>query len=329
MKNDRSKSLKHGSLVLTLTLLGATAWAAAPSTPQGYITAKGYLNIGGGTAVSDLTGNAKFPDSPDVAYYYPYFEWNATGDINTPANNAYALNYGVQMAGYFYPPATGDYVFWISSDDNSNLYLSADEDPANKKLIAQENGWSNPRTWDAVGGGNSTIEAKNSSTCTNTAWPTRDTANGGARITLTKGKAYYIQALMRQGSGGDNRAVAVAAPDGSIDQTLPIPGQYLSTSDKTSGPIKITTQPKSQTINEGYPVTFGTEVDGTPPYGYQWKKNNVDIPAATNATYTISRVHHTDNGATFKVAVTGATVTATSEGAILTVNPDTQPPSVS
>src|SRR4029078_9290843 len=69
--------------------------AAPPAAPSGLIGAKGYLNITG-TAITDLTGNPKFPASPDVAYYYPYFEWNADpgGDINTPANNGYADNYG-------------------------------------------------------------------------------------------------------------------------------------------------------------------------------------------------------------------------------------------
>jgi hypothetical protein len=64
-----------------------------------------------------------------------------------------------------------------------NLYLSTDDAAANKKLIAQEGGWSNPRNWDTIGGG-STIEAKNSQTFTGTQWATKDPA-GGAKITLT------------------------------------------------------------------------------------------------------------------------------------------------
>jgi hypothetical protein len=304
----------------------AHAHAAAPTTPQGLITAKGFLNIGGGTAISDLTNNAKFPSSPDVTYYPPYFEWNFTGDIGTAANNAYGDSYGVQMVGYFYPPSTGDYVFYLASDDNGNLFLSSDDNPANKKLIAQETGYSNPRSWDVVGSG--TLEAKNSQTFAGTEWPTKDTANGGAKITLTKGKAYYIEALMKEGSGGDNLAVAVAAPDGTIDYTLPIPGQYLSTFDKTQGPTKVTTQPKSQTVDEGSPVTFTVDSDGTPPYNYQWLKNGASITDATNASYTITRVSHNDNGARFKVVVGGPDGSSTSDEAVLTVTPDTTPPSV-
>jgi hypothetical protein len=317
------------TIVLAAVALGVSLLcvnAAAPAAPQGLITGKGFLNIGG-TAVADLTGNAKFPNSPDVVHYLPYFEWNATGDIYTPANNAYSDNYGAQMIGYFYPPTTGDYIFWLCSDDGGNLYLSNDEDPANKKLIAQEAGWTNPRIWDGIGGG-STIEAKNSSTFTGTAWPTKDTVNGGAKITLTKGNAYYIEALVKEGGGGDNLAVAVQAPDGSIDSTLPIPGEYLSTFDKQNGPITFLIQPQSQTVTEGAKVVFSVEVNGTPPYAYQWTSNGSDITDATNRTYTIERTALADNGKSFACKVTGAVNSATSAAAALTVNADLDTPTI-
>jgi hypothetical protein len=321
-------SLLRGLFASTFAAAALSVWAAAPPVPQGFITARGYLDIGSGTAVANLTGNPKFPASPDVVYYYPYFEWNATGDITVAANNAYGVNYGVQIVGYFYPPTSGDYIFWLCSDDNGDLYLSPTDNPADKKLIARENGWSGPRNWELVGGGGSLVEAKNSSTFTNTAWPVRDSVYGGARITLTKGQAYYIEALMKQGTGGNNLAVAVAAPDGSIDQSLPIPGEHLSTIDKTTGSIRIVISPQSQTVNEGASVTFRVEADGSLPYAYQWKKNNLDIPDATNATYTISQAHHSDNGARYQVVVTGAVGTITSAEAILTVLSDTTPPGV-
>ena len=49
-------------------------------------------------------------------------------------------DYGTRMRGYVHPPTTGDYVFWISSDDNSELWLSTDEDPAHKVQIAERAG---------------------------------------------------------------------------------------------------------------------------------------------------------------------------------------------
>ncbi len=199
-----------------LILAGVAGAQAQPSSPQGVITAKGYLNIGGGTAVADLTGNAKYPNNPDVVAYPGYFEWNATGDINT-APGDYADNYGSEIVGYFYPPATGDYIFYIAADDGANLYLSTDANPANKKLIAQETGWSGKRSFTTVGGC-STIEAKDSSLFTGTQWPTLDPFSGGAKITLQQGQAYYIQALEKEGGGGDGLAVAVSDPLGAHPQ---------------------------------------------------------------------------------------------------------------
>lgn len=85
--------------------------AAAPAIPQGLITGKAFTGISG-TTVASLTNSAKFPDTPDVVVFLPYFEWNATGDIYTPPGN-WADNYGTQIAGYFYPPVDGDYVFYL------------------------------------------------------------------------------------------------------------------------------------------------------------------------------------------------------------------------
>ncbi len=309
--------------------LGAfLAQAAAPPSPQGVITAKAFFNIGGGVTIPDLTGSPKFPDNPDLVAYPPYFEFPFSGDINTPPPADVYNNYGVQIIGYFYPPTTGDYIFKIAADDNAQLYLSTDADPANKKLIAIEPEWNPVRDFDGTSRRNATNPQNNSQTWTGTEWPTKDPVMGGAKITLTAGRAYYIEALMKEGGGGDNLAVAVQDPAFLIDASLPIPGQYLSSFDKNSGPVTIVTQPADATVDEGRPVSFTVEVDGTPPYTYQWKKNGADITDATNKVYSIPYASFADNGAKFSVAVTGAQGSATSAQATLTVNRDTTPPTL-
>lgn len=305
--------------------LGAgTAFSAPPSTPQGLITGKAFLGITGGSLAS-LTNNAKFPNNPDVIQFPEYFEWAATGDIFTPPGN-WDNNYGTQILGYFHPPTTGDYVFYISADDNAALYLSTDADPQNKKLIARESAWSNPRQY-LESSGNSDLTMKDSSQFTGTEWPTKDPTMGGAKITLQSGRAYYIEALAKEGGGGDNLSVAVLDPNFAIDSSLPIPGQYLS-SDRASGPVTITQQPQSQTVDERGSVTFRVEANGTPPYTYQWRKNGTDIPDATGPSVTVSGLTMADNNARFSVVVTGAQGTATGQDAVLTVAPDTTLPTV-
>ncbi len=318
MSNKFITTIASGALALGLGV--SLAQAAAPPTPQGMITEKVFFNTGPAATVASLTSSPNFPNNPDFIAYPTYFELWATGDPGTPPPDTSGyIDYGSQMLGYFYPDVTGPFVFYICSDDNSDLYLSTDDTAANKKLIAQEQGWATVRTYTGDNGGD--VTAKCSSTFTNTTWPTKDTINGGAIINLTKGKAYYIEAVMKQGGGSDNLSV-------SIDEIAPIAGSYLSTINKTLGPLSITTQPQSVGVIEGQPATFTVVPDGTPPYTYQWEMNGTALANATNTAYTISRVYRADNGAKFDVVVTGATGTLTSSPATLTVTNDTTPPAV-
>src|SRR5688500_2624062 len=102
-----------GAVAVVLGASFHTSLATPPATPQGLITGKAFLNIAG-TAVANLTNNTKFPNSPDALLFFPYFEWNAGGDISVPAAQ-FADNYGGQIVGYFYPPANGDYTFYIAA----------------------------------------------------------------------------------------------------------------------------------------------------------------------------------------------------------------------
>lgn len=314
-----------------ITFIGVGFIFAAPPAPQGVITGRAYTGISG-TSVANLTNSAKFINNqPDVVVYLPYFEWNATGDIYQAPGN-WGDMYGAQIVGYFYPPATGQYEFWICSDDNSVLYLSTDDNPANRKLIATEPSWNNARDYEGTARRNATNPENWSATYLGTEWPEKDPVMGGAIISLQKGRPYYIEALMKEGGGGDNLSVAVFDYSMTIPSMpgslIPIPGEYLATIDKNSGPVVITKDPEDITVNEGQMVVFTVEVDGTPPYTYQWYRNDVPIEGATNATYSIERVSAEDNGAKFKVTVTNSLGSKTSKAATLTVISDTTPPTV-
>jgi hypothetical protein len=299
-------------------LVTSVGYCAAPAANQGVISVREFLNIGG-TAISDLTNNAKFPNSPDVEGFAPRFEWptQPPGDETPPTGNV-KNNYGVQIIGYFYPTTAGLHTFYLSADDNAVLYLSTDSNPANKKLIAVETAWSPVRSYDSTAGG-SDATAKNSSTYAASQWP-----GGGGAINLTVGQAYYIEALMKEGGGGDNLSV-------SLDSANPIPGTQLATINKTMGAVSITTHPQSQTILEGTPVKFSVVADGTPlfpSYGYQWKKGGVDITDETNWTYSIQFVSTADSGQ-YTVTVTGGQgAPVTSNPATLTVTADTTKPTL-
>jgi uncharacterized protein (TIGR02145 family) len=83
----------------------------------------------------------------------------------------------------------------------------------------------------------------------------------------------------------------------------------------------ITTQPQSQTVTVGQSVTFSVTATGTAPLWYQWYKDGAKISGASSSSYSIPNVQ-AGNAGTFTVKVSNGTLpNATSNGAVLTVNP--------
>ena len=188
----------------------------------GTILVREYEDIPG-IFISDLTNNrdinwAKFPDAPDLEVEAGYFEWPQTGEIKEEPDSDFVDYYGVQLVGYLYPPTTGKYQFAIAADDNAELWLSTDDNPASKRLIAVESQWNPVRSF-ASSGNRVKVD-----------FGTPDERNNNVSkfITLEGGKAYYIEALMKEHGGGDNLAVAWTTGDPIANGALPISGEFLS-----------------------------------------------------------------------------------------------------
>lgn len=145
-----------------------------------------------GTQVSDFTSSAKFDSAPDVSSLLTTFE----GPTNV------ADNYGDRIRGFICPPQTGNYVFWIASDDNSELWLSTDANPVNKVLIASVSGYTNSEQW------------------------TKYLSQQSVPVFLQAGQRYYIESLHKEGGGSDNIAVGWKLPSGTLER--PIPGSRLA-----------------------------------------------------------------------------------------------------
>jgi hypothetical protein len=243
-----------------------------------------------GTSVGDLTNHIRFPHQPDGESILSQFE--APTDV--------ADDYGQRLRAHLWPPVTGNYTFWIASDDASTLFLSTDENPVNKRVIAAVPGWTSSRDW------------------------TRYSEQQSASIPLTAGQPYYIEALMKEGGGGDNLAVRWRLPSGAFEE--PIPGLRLTV--YGLGPPVISQQPASLSVIEGSSATFSVSLDRQLGAEFQWKRNNVDLPGATSATYLIPAVTQADHGATFRCQITNPYGTVLSDNATLTVFADTTPPTL-
>ena len=158
-------------------------------------------------SIGALLGNEKYPESPDAIEVAKYFEWPQTGTIKRKPRANYRDDYGWLILGYIHPPETGEYVFHLASDDNSELWLSTDESPANAVKIAQESNWTGVRAYSPTG-------AEQTS----------------APVALKKGKAYFVEFVVKEGIVGDNSAVAWRLANEKDLRTgaLPIAGEYLS-----------------------------------------------------------------------------------------------------
>lgn len=86
----------------------------------------------------------------------------------------------------------------------------------------------------------------------------------------------------------------------------------------------IISQPTNQTVLVGEQTTFTTIVEGGQPITYQWFKNDVEIPNATNNIYTIQSSELTDAG-NYKLIATNSAGSITSNTVTLTVNEPTPP----
>jgi hypothetical protein len=195
------------------TIVPAATSFRAPLYAQGSVEWDYYYLGSPSGTVGDLTGNPNYPDAPQANANLTSFDTDQItgGDLNNnPAfGGTLGDNYGDSVSGWITPTVTTNYVFFLASDDASELQLSSDSNPQNATVIAQETGCFH-----------GFVE-------TNSASPPPQTS---ASIPLAAGTSYFIQALHSEGGGGDYVKVAWRmdgdpTPSSSLS---PIPGQYLS-----------------------------------------------------------------------------------------------------
>lgn len=219
-----------------------------------------------GSGISDLTNHPSYPGSPDSESYL-------TSLFEAPIN--IADDYGQRVYGLLRAPQTGSYTFWIASDDNSRLYLSTTPDATDKELIASVPGWTNSRNWDK--------------------YPEQMSAT----ITLTEGQDYYVEAIMKEGYGGDNLAVGWQLPDNSLQRPISAEHLFRLSSQlhsnfriSSSGEPLLLSDPNGNLIDELPPVSLPTDISyGRSPNGTgEWFLYITPTPGSSNNTEAFTEI---------------------------------------
>ena len=111
-------------------------------------------------------------------------------------------NYSSRLWAFVTAPVSGAYTFWIASDDNGELYLSTSLEPADKVLIARVDDWTSYRQWDKY------------------------TSQQSEPVELVAGQSYYLEALHKEGEGGNNLSIGWAVPGGDGGPVVIGPQHY-------------------------------------------------------------------------------------------------------
>ncbi len=152
-----------------------SACLVAPDGTAGHLRREVWKDLEGET-VADFTASPRFAGSPDLDETLSTLE----------ATQSEYEGYGQRVTGFLVPPESGDYTLWLSADDVAELYLSTDEDPANKRRVATVTSYCDPRS--ALGPGQQSEP-----------------------IALEAGKRYAVEVLHRDNGGGSHVSVAWSA----------------------------------------------------------------------------------------------------------------------
>ena len=169
----------------------------------------------GSSVVQEIWTNVPGTNVTDIPTSTPANLTNVLGTLLGVTN--YGDNYGERIRGYFTPPVSGNYYFWIAGSDSAQLWVSDDNNQVNETLRACVTPTNNP----TVNGQNGTSPGQyNLQSSQQSGW-----------LSLTAGQAYYIQILHKAGVGtNDNWSVQYLQDPTGTNNTPGglVPGYLLS-----------------------------------------------------------------------------------------------------
>lgn len=278
------------------------------------------------TTIATFTNTANFPNNPFRSIFINRMHSRAAHPDNSNDN------YGGRMRALFIPLVSGDWRFYMSSDDPGHLFINPNgTSPDGRILVARENGCCN--LYQAPG-----------ALQTSPAFP------------MIAGQAYYIELIYKENAGGDYGMVAArldgtGTPTGGNDQgaeageaisgaVLPSPfctvaaGAIPSGAAGTLSIVQDLSNVSAQ-ANTRVTLTAGVSAPASPFVCYQWQKSDdggmtfADISGATRPSYTTPYLTEADDhNDVYRLVASIPGAQVTSANAVLSVTADTTLPRV-
>jgi len=207
--------MKKSVCLAAVVALALTVGAGAQELGKGKVLFEYWLGGNAGSNLDTLKTDPRFPNNPTQS------EWRDGMDRPDWAGQDY---WGARGRAFLTPTATGDYTFWTASDDDSELWLSTDDNPANAKMICNVEGWCNYQNWEGTG---------------QAPGPNRKSAP----VSLVAGQKYYIELLFSDGTGGGHASIGWAGP-GLGEKPVVLKGDVLTALIRNPEPLFMAQNPK-------------------------------------------------------------------------------------
>ena len=157
-----------------------------------------YVETWNGIAPDACTSDVPIATPPTTAVTRAFARFELPNNV--------ADSFGMRIRGFICAPETGNYTFYIASDDGGDLFLSTNTDAANKRLIAEMPGcsWAAARQW------------------------TKHPEQQSIPISLVAGQKYYVEVIFKEGTDDDNLAVGWRRPSNTTGAIEVIPASSLT-----------------------------------------------------------------------------------------------------
>jgi len=213
-----------------------------------------------GTAASNKVSDIVIPTGD------PGHDTIPTIDDDTNRSN----NTGVRLRGYFTPPKTGNYYFWLAANNAAELWISNDSEYVNRVLRASVSATTGYKIWDA------------------------QPSQRSAWLSLVAGEKYYFEVLHNTGSDSDDHVAVGWCQDdiGTVPSTVTNPNPTGVLTSIPNGGGGLQGYPYSGTI-AGFACQPYDYPSVTPPTGTLYACNlgpqgSVDTSASGSANLQVN-----------------------------------------